>query len=102
MNKIFIDANFFIYLNAQEPEQRKLYNNFYSKLSEKYGLYTNVLVLDELIFVSKKKYNIPYNATTDLIENDILPYVAILDITANEYKKAKQELQFQILCVKNS
>ena len=81
MNKIFIDTNYFIYLNVQEPEQRKLYNNFYSKLLEKYDLYTDVLVLDELIFVSKKKYSVPYNASIDLIENDILPYVAILGIT---------------------
>jgi len=90
MNKIFIDTNFFVYLNVQEPEQRKLYNDFYSKLLEKYDLYTDVLVLDELIFVSKKKYSVPYNASIDLIENDILPYVTILGITKNEYEKTKE------------
>jgi len=89
MTKIFIDANLFIYLNTEE-HKRKLYNDFYYKLTEKHNLYTDVLVLDELIFVSKKKYKIPYNVSIDFIESYILPYVTILDITASQYKEAKE------------
>jgi len=89
MTEIFIDANLFIYLNTEE-HKRKLYNDFYYKLTENHNLYTDVLVLDELIFVSKKKYKIPYNVSIDFIESYILPNVTILDITKNEYEKAKE------------
>ena len=89
MTKIFIDANFFIYLNSEE-HKRKLYNDFYYKLVENHRLYTDALVLDELIFVSKKKYKVLYNVSIDFIESYILPSVTILDITKNEYEKAKE------------
>jgi len=32
-----------------------------------------VLVLDEVIYISKRKYGIPYIITADFIESSILP-----------------------------
>ncbi len=81
---IFIDANFFIYLNCFTDE----YNTKYIEINNKYDLYTNVLVFDELIYISKKKYNVLYKDTSSFINNSILPFVNILDITTNTYNKA--------------
>jgi len=81
---IFIDANFFIYLNCFTDE----YSTKYIEINNKYDLYTNVLVFDELIYISKKKYNVLYKDTSSFINNSILPFVNILDITTNTYNKA--------------
>jgi len=55
-NKVlaFIDANFFIYLNCiSDDMQRKPYEDFYVKIITSYKLSTDILVLDELIYISK-------------------------------------------------
>ena len=80
----FIDANFFIYLNCiSDDMQRKPYEDFYVKIITSYKLSTDILVLDELIYISKKKYGVPYDLTIDFIKRAILPYVNILPINAN-------------------
>ncbi|RLE91752.1 MAG: PIN domain nuclease, partial [Thermoprotei archaeon] len=52
--------------------------------------YTDVLVLDELIYVSKRKYNIPYNISIEFTETNILPYVTVLNLGEEEYKYAAE------------
>jgi len=87
--KVFIDANLFIYLNTVvDPYIRELYENFYIDLLSKYKAYTDVLVLDELIYVSKKKYSIPYSVTLEFINTIIRPYVAILPLREEEFDYA--------------
>ena len=46
-----------------------------------------MLVLDELLHISKKKYGIPYN-TTEFIETAILPYT-IIEL-GEEYRQAAE------------
>lgn len=59
--KIFIDTSLLIYLNTlTDSRDRILYENFYIDILTKYKPYTDVLVLDELIYISEKKYGIPY------------------------------------------
>ena len=92
--KIFIDSNLLIYLNTTKtPKWRKTYENFYLNLLLNYKAYTDVLVLDELLYISKKKYNIPYNITTEFIESIVLPYMEILPLTEKEYQKAAEILK---------
>ena len=87
--KVFIDANLFIYLNTvMDPYIRELYENFYIDLLSKYKAYTDVLVLDELIYVSKKKYGIPYSVTLEFINTIVRPYVAILPLREEEFDYA--------------
>ena len=91
--KVFIDANLFIYLNTvMDPYIRELYENFYIDLLSKYKAYTDVLVLDELIYVSRKKYKIPYRISLSFIESSILPYVNILKLGEDEYIEAAKIL----------
>ena len=87
--KVFIDSHLFIYLNTiADSKDRVPYENFYIDLLTNYKPYTDVLVLDELIYVSKRKYGIPYDLTIEFIESIIRPYVMILSLGEDEYLKA--------------
>jgi hypothetical protein len=92
--KIFIDANLLIYLNVlKSPKLREAYENFYLNLLSDYKAYLDVLILDELIYISKKKYNTPYQTTLEFIESIVLPYVDILPLAEKEYKKTAEILK---------
>jgi len=85
--KIFIDAPLLIYLNTlTNSRYRTTYENFYIEILIKYKPYTDVLVLNELIYISRKKYNIPYKVSIKFIEANILPYTTILNLGEEEYK----------------
>ncbi|AFZ69864.1 putative nucleic acid-binding protein, contains PIN domain [Caldisphaera lagunensis DSM 15908] len=87
--KVFIDTPLLVYLNAlSEPNNRVPYENLYFDILTNYKCYTDVLVLDELIYVSKRKYNVPYDLTIDFIESEILPYLTILELGEEDYVKA--------------
>jgi len=89
--KIFVDASLIIYLNVRLPdEEAEIIDSFWLDLVSNNILYTNVLVLDEAIYVSKKKYNVEYDDTIELIDKAIIPYVNILPIRTDEYVKAKE------------
>ena len=49
-----------------------------------------MLVLDELIYVSKKKYGIPYELSIEFIEAIVLPYINILELGEEEYEHASK------------
>ncbi|RLE80066.1 MAG: PIN domain nuclease [Thermoprotei archaeon] len=91
--KVFIDANLLIYLNTiTNTTVRRLYEIFYFDLLRKYKAYTDVLVLDELIYISRKKYGIPYQVSLSFIESAIRPYVNILNLREDEYEEAAETL----------
>ncbi len=91
--KVFIDANLLIYLNTlKSPEPRKVYEDFYLDLLLNYKAYVDVLVLDELIYISKRRYKVPYEITLEFIDSIVLPYVEILSIGEREYEKAVEVL----------
>lgn len=86
--KAFIDAPLFVYLNTLTDGVRNLYEGFYLDVLSRYKPYTDVLVLDELIYISKKKYGIPYDVSIEFIETSILPYVTIISLGEEEYRQA--------------
>jgi len=89
--KIFIDAPLLIYLNTlTNSRYRTTYENFYIEILIKYKPYTDVLVLNELIYISRKKYNIPYKVSIKFIEANILPYTTILNLGEEEYNYATE------------
>ena len=92
--KIFVDSSLLIYLNASKsPALRKIYEDFYISLFSDYKAYSDVIVLDELIYISKKKYNIPYEVTLEFTDSIVLPYVEILPLGEKEYEKASEILK---------
>jgi len=52
--KIFIDSNILIYLNDKMPEhEARLVESFWLDLLINHTLYTNILVLDEVVYISR-------------------------------------------------
>ncbi len=89
--KIFIDASLIVYLNVKLPEdESRIIEDFWLDLIYNNNLYTNVLVLDEVIYVSRKKYGVGYSDTVELIDRAVIPYTNILSIGIDEYIKAKE------------
>ncbi|MEQ9716220.1 MAG: type II toxin-antitoxin system VapC family toxin [Candidatus Asgardarchaeia archaeon] len=87
--KLFIDACFIIYLNTVTDEQdKKKLNNLLSRILGE-ELYTDLLVLDETLYISKKKYNVGYEITFNFIEEIILPFTSIVPIEEGDYKLMK-------------
>ena len=89
--KVFIDTNLFVYLNANvEDELSERLDRFYTELVKAHETYTNVLVLDELIHVSKRKYGVSYSETISFIEDVVLPAVRVLSLTFDDYLTARE------------
>ena len=88
--KLFLDTNLFVYLNSRIPEDiANELDEFYADLTQKHELYTDVLVLDELIHVSKRKYGIAYKDTLEFIDDIVLPAVRVLPLTFQDYLTAR-------------
>jgi len=84
--KIFIDASLLIYLNVPMPEnQTQLIYSFWKDLLSKHEIFTNLLVLDEVIYISKKKDDVEQKDTLEFIDHTILPHVEILPMGAELY-----------------
>ncbi|PVU77010.1 PIN domain nuclease [Acidianus hospitalis] len=83
---IFLDANFIIYLNLGVKEVV----NFYIKVLQEDRLALDPLVIDEVIYVSKKKYNVNFNDTISFLDKVVLPNSLILPIRKEDYDKAKE------------
>jgi len=87
--RVFIDANLLIYLNTISDYRNRLaYEAFYLDLLVNNKAYIDVLVLDELLWVSWRKYNVPYFVTLDFINKVVKPYVTILPLSEGEFEEA--------------
>ncbi len=82
---MFIDANVLIYLNLGENRVAK----FFEKLLEEERLYTDVLVLDEVLYISWRKYGVKYEDTIRFLDNVVLPFIKVLSIGYEEYVRAR-------------
>jgi len=91
--KVSVDALLLIYLNTiADSENRIPYENFYLEVLAKHRSYTDVLVLDELIYVSRRKYGIPYGVSMEFVESNVLPYISIIVLGEEEYRQAAKLL----------
>jgi predicted nucleic acid-binding protein len=59
MPKLLLDANLVIYLNTVTGEERPIIDRFFKSLLRE-RLFTNMLVLDETLHVSRRRYAVPY------------------------------------------
>jgi predicted nucleic acid-binding protein len=91
--KAFLDANLLIYLNTTTEQTRGIYDDFYTELAANNRLYTDVLVLDELLYISRKRYNVPYDLTTSFIDEVVLPFTEVLPLGLSEYKTSQELLR---------
>ena len=91
--KAFIDTPLLVYLNTlTDSRARILYENLYLESLTKYKPYIDVLVIDEVIYISKRKYGIPYNISIEFIDSNVLPYVSVVSLGEDEYRLASKFL----------
>jgi len=84
--KIFIDSNLLVYLNVPMPEeQARLVEAFWRDLLEKHELYTNFLVLDEVVYISRRKYSVRLEDTLEFLDRAVLPFVEVLPLGPDLY-----------------
>ncbi len=93
MTGTFIDANFFIYMNTP-IKNIDSFIDYYEKELTSNRTFTNLIVLDELIYISRKKYGIPNNVTLEFIDSMILPFTSILPLEESDYLIMKETLKY--------
>ncbi len=84
--RVFIDANLFVYVLLGSDEHER----YYERLVYEHSPVTDVLVLDEVVWISKKKYGVPYEISLDFVKNLILPFVNVLNIGEETWLKASE------------
>lgn len=70
--KYFVDANFWIYLNILKDDEHKVLINYIEEKIDQ-GIATNMLILDELLYISKRKYSVPYLSTLEFWKSVVVP-----------------------------
>lgn len=93
MTSVFIDTDFFIYMNTPTKTIDKFIEHYEAELSNN-RTFTNLIVLDELIYVSRKKYGIPVDVTLEFIDSMILPFTSILPLEESDYLIMKDFLPY--------
>jgi len=88
--KVFLDASFLIYLNSS-TEDRSAVDSLFSELLGE-DLYTNLLAIDETLYISKTRYNVPYDATLSFFRGIVLPHVAPIPIDESDLKAVERYL----------
>jgi len=89
--KVLVDASLLIYLNARMPDgEARLVEEFWEGLLRNHELFVNLLVLDETIYTSKRKYDVPFNETLEFIDRAVLPHVEVLVLGLETYLEAKK------------
>ncbi|MEM2377461.1 MAG: PIN domain-containing protein, partial [Candidatus Korarchaeum sp.] len=84
------DANVLIYLNVGISGRIGDLKLFWKSLVENHKLYTNLIVLDEVIYVLKRKYAVEPSSTLKFIDKMVLPQVKVIDVGLREYLEARK------------
>ena len=91
MRKLFLDANLVIYLNTVTGEERPTIDRFFKALLRE-RLFANMLVLDETLYVSKRRYAVPYAMTIEFLRRAFLPYTEIIPIAEEDLQATERYL----------
>jgi predicted nucleic acid-binding protein len=89
--KLFLDANLAIYLNTVTGEERPTLDQFFKSLLREH-LFTNMLVLDEALHVSRRRYAVPYAMTMRFLRRAFLPYTEIIPIAEEDLQATERYL----------
>lgn len=89
--KVLVDANLLVYLNVGLPrDEAEALHAFWADLVRSHSLYVNVLVLDEVLYVSWKRYGVPYEATFEFISRAVVPFAYVLPLGLEEFLASKK------------
>ena len=93
MTNIFIDTNFLVYMNTPTGHFDD-YSSYFEEAVRDNRVFTNMRVIDELLFVSRNKYKVPYSVTLDFIDSLIVPFASILPLDESDYETMKDMLKY--------
>ena len=93
MTSVFIDTSFFIYMNTPTKTLDEFIEHYEMEISNN-RTFTNMIVLDELIYISKKKYSIPVEVTLEFIDSMIIPFTSILSLEECDYHVLKDMINY--------
>ena len=80
-----------IYLNVRMPDdEAKIVEEFWERLLRIHELFVNLLVLDEVIYVSRRKYDVPFPDTLEFIDKAVLPHVEMLSLGLEAYLETRK------------
>jgi hypothetical protein len=68
--------------------------SFYEREIQENRTFTNMIVLDELLYMSKKKYGVPFETTMNFIDSVVIPFTSILELELDDYYVMKEMLRF--------
>ena len=63
---------------------------FFYRLVTEENLALDPLVIDEVLYVSKRKYGVKYEDTMEFLDRVVLPVSVVLPITREDYERAKE------------
>lgn len=91
MSKLFLDANLAIYLNTITGSERTRIDRFFKGILRQ-RLFTNMLVLDETLYVSKSRYAVPYAVTMRFLRRAFLPHTEVIPIAEEDLQATERYL----------
>jgi predicted nucleic acid-binding protein len=91
--KVFLDANLLIYLNTLGDKIKDSENlqKFYLELLKE-DLFTDALILDETLYISMARHQVPYNLTFEFLKANVLPFSAVIPIDESDISSMEKYL----------
>lgn len=84
LTNLFVDTDLLVYMNTPGKEYDKYVSYCEDQLRDN-RLFVNIIVLDELLYISRSKYKIPYNVTFEFIDSMIIPFMTVLSLDLDDY-----------------
>ncbi len=87
--RIFLDANYIIYLRYAEDD--KIYEYCVERLKklDEYEPITNIIVIDEVVWIVWKKYGIDKREIFDFLDR-MVEFLTIIPLDEADYKRMKE------------
>ncbi len=93
LTNIFIDTNLLAYINTASKNYDR-YFSFYEDQIRENRAFINMIVIDELMYVSRSKYGVPYKETLEFIESLVFPFTTVLPLEEADYFLMKEMLKY--------
>jgi len=90
--KLFLDACFLTYLNTCIQGDRASLDDLFKRILTE-ELYTNLLAVDETLYISMKKYKVPYEVTMSFFKDIILPHTQVIALDESDIENLKTYLE---------
>jgi len=75
--KVFLDANYIIYLKYSQSDEIFNYCIDLLKKLENYGLLTNIAVVNEIIWILNRKYGVDLSEVFEFLDR-VLDFVTVI------------------------